>query len=142
MWSSVLFALNGELGRGVTDSIIYQTHYSYAQNITMAHAALLLIDADSLLFNGAHYCPIYEQLLQHGFVSAGTNGCVAPNGINNITNNDFRFVQTGNSFTLYNSTGNQAHIRLYTITGQLVVPSITTQDAVFNYQNPGLAAGV
>jgi hypothetical protein len=142
MWSAVLFALNGEIGRGATDSIIYQTHYSYAQNISMAHAAMLLIDADSLLFNGAHYCNIYELLLQHGFVNATANGCTAPSSISNVANNDFRFVQTGNAFTLYNGGTAQVHIQLLTITGQLVAPAMTIRDAVFNYQNPNLASGV
>jgi len=141
MWSSVLFALNGEIGRGPTDSIIYQTHYSYAQNITMAHAALLLIDADSLLFNGAHYCNIYELLLQHGFISASANSC-SPAAVETLTGNDFRFIQTGNAFTLYNSDAAQLHIQLLSITGQLVAPVITTQDGIINYQNPNLAAGI
>ena len=143
MWSAVLFALNGEIGRGITDSIIYQTHYSYAQNITMAHAALLLIDADSLLFNGAHTCAIYAQLLRHGFVNATANGCSGwPLGIQTTGYDNLRFTQTGNAFTLYNSNATPIHIRLLSITGQLVTDQITVNDAIFNYRNSNLATGI
>ncbi len=144
MWSAVLFNLNGDLGRGITDSLIYQTHYSYAQNITMAHAATLLIDADSLLFNGAHYCEIYGRLLQHGFVSPLANGCapLAPQGIQTVADDNFRFAQTGNAFTLYNTNSASIRIRLLSITGQQIAPEVAIQDAVYNYQNSSLATGI
>jgi len=144
MWSAVLFNLNADLGRGITDSIIYQTHYNYAQNITMAHAATLLIDADSLLFNGAHYCDIYGRLLQHGFVSEVNNGCatLAPQGIQTVADDNFRFTQTGNAFTLYNTNAANIRIRLLSITGQQIAPDAVIQDAVYNYQNTNLATGI
>ena len=142
MWSAVLFSLNGDIGRGVTDSIIYQTHYSYAQNITMADAAILLIDADSLLFNGAHYCSIYERLLQHGFVNAANNGCVSSIGIQVVANDNFRFTQTGNSYTLYNSDAVNIRIQLLSITGQQIGTGVTTHDALYAYQNTNLATGI
>lgn len=142
MWSAVLFSLNGDIGRGVTDSIIYQTHYSYAQNITMAHAAILLIDADSMLFNGAHYCNIYERLVEHGFVNPASNGCVAPNSINAVENDNFRFTQTGHSFTLYNTNATTIKIQILSITGQQVAPAVTIQSPVYNYQNANLATGI
>ena len=142
MWSAVLFSLNNDLGRGITDSLIIQTHYSYAQNITMAHAALLLIDADSMLFNGAHYCAIYERLLQHGFVSPVSNGCVAPTGITNTTVGNFGFIQNGNSFTLINSNGLKLKIQLLGITGQLLGEPVTSEETAYHYQNSTLASGI
>ena len=142
MWSAVLFSLNGDLGRGVTDSLIIQTHYSYAQNITMAHAALLLIDADSLLFNGAHYCAIYERLLQHGFVSATNNGCAAISGIQNTTDNNFGFIQNGNSYTVLNRDNLKIKIQLLNITGQQVENPVNTQQVNYYYQNVNLATGI
>ncbi len=142
MWSAVLFALNGDLGRGITDSLIYQTHYSYAQNITMAHAALLLIDADSLLFNGAHYCTIYDRLLQHGFVSQSNNGCW-PLAVNSYgETGDFGFTQTGNAFTLFNGDLTPVRIEVLSITGQLIAYIGPNGDAVFNYDNSKIASGV
>ena len=142
MWSAVLFSLNGDLGRETTDSIIIQTHYSYAQNITMAQAAILLIDADSLLFNGAHYCSIYERLLEHGFVNVSNNGCSAPAGLQTIVAEDFRFTQTGNSFSLYTSHQSNIRIQLLSITGQQVAPYISVWDNIFTYQNANLATGI
>jgi hypothetical protein len=143
IWSAVLFAMNGDLGRGVADSLIIQTHYSYAQNIAMSDAAILLIDADSILFNGTHFCDIYERLLEHGFITTTPNeGCTAISGIINTEPNNFRFAQNGNSFTLYNNAGAKISLQILSITGQQVLPSQETQEIVFNYRNSTIASGV
>ena len=59
-----------------------------------------------------------------------------------VTDNDFRFTQTGNAFTVRNNSASQIRIQLLSITGQVVAPVITIHDAIFNYQNINLAAGI
>ena len=142
MWSTTLFFLNGDIGRGVTDSLIIQTHYSYAGNISMGYAAQLLIDADSLLFNGAHYCNIYNRLLQHGFISAVENGCTPLTGLQLANNNQFQFYQDGNSYRLINPSGLKMTIQLLSITGQIIGRPTETNEPIVNYRNSSLPAGI
>ncbi|MDB5284110.1 MAG: hypothetical protein JWO06_3185 [Bacteroidota bacterium] len=139
IWSSALFSINGDIGRGITDSLIIQAHYAYAQNISMADAAQLLIDADSIISNGAHYCAIYQRLLQHGFVAP--NGLCAATGITERSANSFSFAQYGNGFTVTSTSDAQLHIQLLDVTGRSIA-TLNEGDHVLNYQNPRLPTGL
>lgn len=79
IWSSMLMQLWSDLGKQVTDKLIFQTHYGYAQNIDFLAAANLLLQADQQLYNGIHYCPITQRLNERGLLPAGKTLC--PNGI-------------------------------------------------------------
>ena len=143
MWSAALFSLQGDLGRGTVDSLILQTNYSYAINIAMSDCAQLLIDADTLLYGGSHYCEIFNRLLEHGFVSLSEkNNCAVtavdePGAASNL-----RFMQHGNWFTLATGSDEPYTMQILSITGQQAAPVVVEQDAVYNYQNANLPAGV
>jgi hypothetical protein len=59
-----------------------------------------------------------------------------------VADDNFRFTQTGNAFTLYNTNAANIRIRLLSITGQQIAPDAVIQDAVYNYQNTNLATGI
>lgn len=144
MWSSALFSLQADLGRGVVDSLILQTNYSYAINISMADCAQLLIDADTMLYGGSHYCEIFNRLLEHGFVTlAQQNNCTAFSANSDIAPSmNMRFMQHGNWFTFATDGSEQYTMQILSITGQQAAPAIISQDAVYNYQNSNLSAGI
>ncbi len=75
IWSSMLMQLWSDIGKQVTDKLIFQTHYGYAQNIDFLAAANLLLQADQLLYNGIHYCPISQRLYERGLLPAGKTLC-------------------------------------------------------------------
>lgn len=70
IWSSVLMQIHNSIGREKTDSILFQSMYSYSANMTMPQATSLFIQADSLLFNGDNYAVICNYFLQRGLVNA------------------------------------------------------------------------
>lgn len=72
IWASVLMQIHNSIGREKTDSILFQSMYSYSANMTMPQAANLFIQADSLLFNGDNYAVICNYFLQRGLV----NNCI------------------------------------------------------------------
>lgn len=143
IWSAVLFSLNGDIGRGATDSLILQAHYSFAQNMSMGDAAILLLDADTILNNGAYACPILNRLLEHTFIShdAAAARC-ATVGIETHNNNAFAFYQNGNSFILQSDEPGKMRIQILGITGQQVVPVIEENHSIYSYQNPNLPSGI
>jgi hypothetical protein len=138
MWSASLYELHNDIGRLATDSLILQTHYSYAQNLSMADAGQLLIDADTLLNNGKYYCPIYKALLSHGFVG-GNTGCIV--GIGEEKELDIFFAQDGTSFTLHTVTEQKAQVKILDINGQ-VLDEMELNDSLLNYRNSNFASGI
>jgi hypothetical protein len=68
IWSATLMQLWGDIGRDVTDAIMLQAAYSFSENMTMPQAALLFLQADTLLFNGAHFTPIRQRMFDRGLL--------------------------------------------------------------------------
>ena len=59
----------GDIGREATDAIMIQAAYSFSEGMTMSQAALLFLQADTLLFNGANFTPIRQRMFDRGFDS-------------------------------------------------------------------------
>lgn len=142
IWSSALMAIHDEIGRNAMDSLIYQTHFSYAANITMSDAAYLLIDADSLLNNGAYYCPIYKHLLERGLIPFFANNPCGINGINDEPLGDFKVLQDGHSFTLMGLPSTDLELKILNIAGQQVRPVITISQTTFRFSDVNLSPGI
>ena len=140
IWSAVLFSINGDIGRAATDSLILQTHYAYAANISMADAALLLMQADTLLTGGKYACPIYNRLFEHGlnplnpFINCGV-------GILEEEVLPVQFLSNSNSFSLVNPNGEKIHLQVLSITGQLIFSADESQH-LYNYENENLSSGI
>lgn len=140
IWSAVLWCINGSIGRVATDSLILQTHYAYAANISFPDAAQLLMDADTLLTGGKYACPIYVCLFQHGlhpnnpFINCGV-------GLSEPENFPVQFSNQNNSFSITNSSSSVIEIQVLSVTGQLVWSGSETQP-IFTFNNAGLVSGI
>jgi hypothetical protein len=140
IWSAVLWCLNGSIGRAATDSLILQTHYAYAADISFPDAAALLMDADTLLTGGKYACPIYQCLFNHGlhpsnpFINCGV-------GVSEPENFPVQFLNQNNSFTVTNPASSAIELQVLNTTGQLIWNGTPSQP-VFTYTNSSLASGV
>ncbi len=140
IWSAVLWCINGAIGRDATDSLILQTHYAYAQNISFTDAAQLLMDADTILTNGAYACDIYHCLFQHGlqpvnpFINCGV-------GISEAENFPVHFMNQENSFSIINPNSDKIELQILNVSGQFIWTGDESQP-VFNYNNSNLASGI
>lgn len=141
IWSTALMNLHNEIGREATDSLILQTHYSYAGGISMADAAQLLIDADTLLNNGAYYCPVYKHLLARGLVSFYAGNPCGISGIGETSLPDISFVQNNSGFTVTKANEQPLHIYVYSMAGELVMEHEIHQP-VFEYTHANVANGI
>lgn len=135
IWSAVLWELHNEIGRNATDSLIYQTHYSYAQNISMCHAAELLIGADSTLNNGAYHNSILNHLIAHGL------GCGMVS-VNETENFSPHFFQDGKSFGIVNPALQKISFQILNIEGKIVSPLSDINQYSFHYNDVNLPSGV
>ncbi len=141
MWSAALWDIYNEIGRNATDSLILQAHYSYAQNMSMADGAVLLLDADSLLTNGYYHCPVYKHLYLHGFVAFEPNN---PCGVSSLSNENklpVSFLQSRNEFTLLNPEEYTLKVEVLTVSGQ-VVYTFSTSSVQHNFNNLQASSGL
>lgn len=140
IWSTALMNINGEIGRTKTDRLIYETHYSYASNIKMEDAARLYLEADTLLYNGQHYCPIYKHFFAQGLLPFVANPC-GISSVNNVDDNLFAFVPMGKSFRVVNTEAENMQVRIYGLSGNLMA-DFSSRDGIIDYNNAALPAGV
>jgi len=68
IWSATLMQIWGDIGRNATDAIMLQAAYSFFQGMTMPQAAIAFLQADTLLFGGAHFTPIRQRMYDRGLI--------------------------------------------------------------------------
>jgi hypothetical protein len=141
IWSTALMNIHNEIGRAATDSLIYQAHYSYAANISMADAAQLLLDADTLLNNGAYYCPIYKHLLARGLVNFYAGNPCGISSVNNEELTGVSFISKNSSFTVNKETEELLQVTLYNLAGQKIMEHDLSHSS-FTYSNNNLLTGI
>jgi len=69
IWSSTLMQLYGDIGRSITDKILFQSMYGYSSHMQMSDAARLYLQADSLLHIGLFEVPICIRFSDRGLWS-------------------------------------------------------------------------
>ncbi len=141
IWSASLMAILDVIGKPATDSLIYETHYSYASNINMDDAAYLLLDADSNLTGGAYHCVVYEKLMNRGLVPFFANNPCGLSAIKETPSAPLSFVQNGHSFAIINSTEADITFDIMDINGRFI-ESVTSSDAIIRYENSSLPAAL
>jgi hypothetical protein len=119
IWSSMLMELWSDLGKTTMDKLIFQTHYTYSQNISMLQAAQLLINADIALNNGSNYCIIAKRLSDRGLLPSGKTLCAV--GIEEATTLPVEMRATPQQATIVASQNiRDAHIEVVNMVGQKV----------------------
>jgi hypothetical protein len=68
IWSATLMQIWGDIGRNATDAIMLQAAYSFSSGMTMPQAAIAFLQADTLLFDGAHFGPIHQRMYDRGLL--------------------------------------------------------------------------
>lgn len=139
IWAATLMQIWEDIGREATDAIMIQSGYSYSENMTMPQAAMLFLQADTILFNGDNFTPIHQRMftrglipwlssvdnepVQHDFSVYNTAGFAAGTGAARITANSEL------SAILYNSLGQE-------------VMQLNSNSGVMELNSTGLKAGV
>lgn len=121
MWSSTLMQIHDELGKATTDSLVLQTMYLFASNMTYPQVADALLQADTLLFGGKHFCTLYYFLLQRGYKTLVNNPC-GYTGIAEPKLNAVELMYSSKGFILHSDDPTIAveNYSMYNSTGQLM----------------------
>lgn len=140
MWSSTLMQINSDLGRVITDSLVFQALYAQSANMSMIDAAINLIDADTALFNGKYHSIIYKRLQDRGFFPS--NDTSTTTTITEITIANSREFAKGNELQIQLPALGSGNIKLYDANGKLVDDIVFTNQQNFNYSNENIASGL
>jgi len=68
IWSATLMQIWGDIGREVTDAIMMQAAFSFFEGMSMSQAAVIFIQADTVLYGGAHFTPIRQRMYDRGLI--------------------------------------------------------------------------
>ena len=70
IWSSALLRIERNIGRDSTNMVLLNAIFNFSNNMSMADAAKLVLEQDSLIFNEKYYAPICYTFLDKGLVSS------------------------------------------------------------------------
>jgi hypothetical protein len=70
IWNAVLSKLWSDVGADITDRLQLESMFFYTEQSTLPEAAMYLIEADSLLYNGIHTNIICSRFQQQGILGA------------------------------------------------------------------------
>lgn len=139
IWSATLMQIWGDIGREATDAIMIEAGYSFASNMTMAQAAELFVQADTLLFNGIHSTPIRQRMCDRGLLV-----CNVGIDENELPNLNFDILNTA-GFTSGNSNAKivaqeAVAISVFNAVGQLLFTD-ASGNGLLEISSKGLVSG-
>lgn len=128
IWSSMLNDLSDDLGREIITKLLFNSIYSYANNMSMQDAANLLIQSDSILFGYAHFNILKPRLVQRGFFVTGIESHQSLNSGIEIINSQ-GFANGSSKLLIQNTSGEKFDYQLLDLKGTLISHSIEGNDA-------------
>lgn len=139
IWSATLMQIWGDIGRETTDALMLQTAYSLAQGMTMPQAAVLFIQADTLLYGGAHFEPIRQRMFDRGLIpwNVGLEEVNRPASFNVFNTAGF----TSGEEPLRVVVNSTATAKLYNAVAQLV-EIFATENGIIRVSSVGLESGI
>ncbi|MEM9984232.1 MAG: T9SS type A sorting domain-containing protein, partial [Bacteroidota bacterium] len=72
LWASTLMQIREELGPAVTDRLVFQEMYSNFPNMTLMDAAQLMLETDTMLYDGVHSEVLYDYFCQRKLLPGST----------------------------------------------------------------------
>ncbi|MEX0812703.1 MAG: T9SS type A sorting domain-containing protein [Chitinophagales bacterium] len=100
--SSAMMRIQNEIGKNAADAIMVQVIYSLYENMKMINAGNLILQADTILFSGAHYCSIFNILNEYGLTDSEflINACLRKDNSIALPKLDDKKICAGESVSL------------------------------------------
>lgn len=74
IWNSTLMEVWVEIGKEASDKVFFESLYGHAPNMTLTDAALVHIDADSMIYGGLHHDQYQAAFCQRGILTGTMQG--------------------------------------------------------------------
>lgn len=144
IWTSVLTDLHQELGGDITDRLILQEVYSNYRGMEIGDAAMLFMEADSLLYDGAHADMIQFAFCQRNLLAQGS--CLSVSNEDILTEENsiklFPNPNTGTFLLQADPTFRELTIDMYALTGQRVFSESWNPTSGNKEFSPTLSPGI
>lgn len=142
IWSSTLMQIMEAIGREQTDIILLQSAHNYSTNITMRDAALLFLQADSILNKGANYNTIFEYFLKRGLISNNTSINKESNNPENIIIKNISEFKEGKNLTVVFNSSFTGSITLIDFNGKILSNQLLNNSNSVIFMNSDLPQGL
>ncbi|MEM9934544.1 MAG: T9SS type A sorting domain-containing protein [Bacteroidota bacterium] len=131
VWSALLTDIHQALGGDITDRLILQEVYSNYRGMDMRDAALLLLDADSLLYGGEHIETMQFLLCQRDLLEKGS--CLSVSTLKVNEEETFTLYPNPTTGTFYlngpNVNLHNTQLEIVNMTGQKVYEKILSDSS-------------
>lgn len=122
IWSSMLNDLSEDIGRDVLTKLLFQSVYSYANNMSMQQAVNLLVQADSALYNYANLSKMRIRMEQRGFAVTGLpNESKGDLGVTIL--NSSAFAERISPLKIESKSGEKLKYTMHNVQGYLIQES-------------------
>jgi hypothetical protein len=130
IWSGMLNDIGEDVGRDVLTRLLFQSVYSYANNLNMQEAANLLLQADSLLYNKNHFTQLQLRMQERGFnVSIGLQELGGLDPLVKVLNSA-EFTQGIGAVTILTRTKESFSVQLIDLYGKLVFEAASEDNSL------------
>lgn len=119
LWASTLMQIREDLGPLVTDQLVLQEMYGNFPNMTLIDAAQLMLEADSLLYNGIHSDVLADYFCQRKLLPGST--CATVDIPSLSTGFTYQLIRTNHQELKLSYQGEQdAKLTLWDISGRQI----------------------
>ncbi len=121
IWSSMLNDIGEDIGRDALTKILFNSVYSYANNINMQQAANLFLQSDSLLYGRKHFGAIKNRMRERGFdVSIGVKELTGDMGYFKMLNS-YGFANGNSALEVLSKSKDALTLAFYSLEGKLML---------------------
>ena len=140
LWAGTFMEIWEELGRNTTDRLVLSALNSFSSYMTMRDGAQLVLQADSLLFDGAHNQVLGTILNKRGLIDNSQLGIEQPKGPEGW--NPTAYYSKGSFHIQLNQPRSHLQITLQTLNGKRIQTVTNPVRTAIQLNTQGLARGV
>lgn len=122
MWNSAMSRIWGDWGAAITDQLMLESMHFLSNQTTLPEAALYMLAADTLLFNGIHASQICNRFQEQSILDAQCKPVYIPSVIERnsdiIVKQSLAFAQRQSPLIVESHSNNAVEINLTTIDGK------------------------
>lgn len=133
IWAATLMQIRQELGAEVTDRLVFQELYSNFPQMTLPDAAILMIQADSMLYQGVHTNTLIRYFCERNLLKGTTCSTVRVQSLDSPKAPTV--TKSGHNTWELESTEGVSHCSVTDLTGRILLLRSFRQTSTLDLRN-------
>jgi hypothetical protein len=145
IWSATLMQIWGDIGRDATDELLLESAYSYSSGMSMADAAILFMNADTLLNAGVNSPALLNRFITRGLIADTTTSGVKVEELyaDHIqVRNTWGFATGSSPLIIEFEKQTNATLELYSSQGILIRREQLGNTKTYSFYRPPIPSGI